>query len=695
MPFICLANANVPNGTVQITDLWPNESQRNQSIDPPGQNRYLSRPGGDLVALAGVGPITLLPAPAISDQFVIEGLEAYIADRVDPGGSEAATGTITMTGALVGDIITYTGPGGILTQAYTAVESTASGSIVVGDPTAAVGRLTVGLSALSCVEDGSTGVGLTPATVLVGDAVTIAGVLFTAAAVADIPNQVFDQSGTDQADSNSLVLAINHANAQALLTAALDALVAVPTGGTLVASNAGGAAVAITLTPSVLGVWGDAAIIQTVGGATLTPVSLTHTAPNPAAVPSEFGSAAYYEGTNADVSIPVATSIVAAINDAANQALINGNYAGPPPAALDGTLTASNAGGASATVNLVASLPGFSGRLDMSTTEAGQLVLSAATLINTQANPAAFEFDSLINSTLGTDITSANSLVSALINAASDVALGTTIGGSTVTASNVGGTSAVVTSLADTVGSVGAMGIVGSAPARTVVSAGAMAKTMVTWTAALINASAAAVQALVDAGTACTVAAVNGAMNAIGGVSGISVATGTSSLADILSILAGRVYRVTVPVVKDPTGANWSTVATGSFTGPNTVFDSQMYGGEWGPDTSTSGLTIDGVAIPDRTLKYGREKDTTVVGGEVVNNELAGVRSTYDSTHFQASVNAGQLFRLSAGVTLFPDPEVQAWSARSALSPVALQRQATLVNQRIVTVLDDDGSLLV
>jgi hypothetical protein len=691
MPFICLANANVPDGTVQITDLWPNESQRNQSIDPPGQNRYLSRPAGDLVALAGAGPITLLPAPAISDQFVIEGLEAYIADRVDPGGSEAATGTMTLAGVLVGDTITYTGPGGVLTQVYTAVENTATGSIVVGDPTAAVGRLTVGLSALSCVEDDSTGVGVTPNTVLVGDAITIAGVLFTAAGAADIPNQIFDQSGTDQQTSNSLVLAINHANAQALLTAALDALVVAPTAGTLVATNAGGAAVAITLTPSVLGVWGDAAIVQTVGGATLTPVSLTHTAPNPAAVPSEFGSAAYYEGTNADVSIPVATSIVAAINDAANQILIAANYAGPAPAALFGTVT--GASGGTATVTLTPSLPGFSGQLDMSTTEAGQLVLSAATLVNVNANPALFQFDSLINSTLGTDITSATSLAAALNNATSDVALGTTIGGSTVTASNVGGTSAVVTSLADTAGSVGAMGITEStAGVRVVVSAGAMAKTMVTWTAALINASAAAVQALVDAGTACTVVLIDAAMNAVVGVSGISIATGTSSLADILSILAGRAYQVPVPVVKDVTGTNWSTVATGSFTGPNTTWDTGMLSGEWGATTAGRKALKTGGGLTNPTFLT---TPAGAAGGDVVNNELAGVRSTYDGTHFQASVNAGQLFRLSAGVTLFPDPEVQAWSSRTAGSPTALQRQATLVNQRVVTVLDDDGSLLV
>jgi hypothetical protein len=684
MPFICLANANVPDGTVQITDLWPNESQRNQSIDPPGQNRYLSRPAGDTVALAGVGPITLIPAPAISNQFVIEGLEAYIADRVDPGGSEAAVGTLQMVGPLVGDTIIFTGPGGVLTQIYTAVENTPVGTITVADPTAAAGRLTLGLEALDCVEDASTGIGLTPNTVLVADAVTIAGVLFTAAGVADIPNQIFDQSGTDQQTSDSLVLAINHVNAQALLTAALDGLVAVPTAGTLVATNAGGAAVAITLTPSVLGLWGDAPIIQTVGGATLTPVSLTHT--DPILANQEFGSAAHYEGQNADVSIMVAASIAATLNDAATQALINGNYAGPAPAALFGTMTGANGG--TAIVTCTASLPGFSGRLDMTTTEAGQLVLSAATLVQVAANPATFEFDSLINSTLGTNITSAASLASALNNATSDVALGTTIGGSTVTAAN-GGTD-TVTVTADTPGSDGVMTLTDTAGGR-VVGVG-MAKTMVTWTAALINASAAAVQALVDAGTACTVALIDAAMNAVVGVSGISIATGTSSLADILSILAGRAYQVTVPVVKDPTGTNWSTVATGSFTGPNTTWDTGMLSGEWGATTAGRKALKTGGSYKNPTFLT---TPAGVAGGDVVNNELAGVRSTYDGTAFQASVNAGQLFRLSQGVTLFPDPEVQAWSARSALSPAALQRQATLVNQRIVTVLDDDGSLLV
>jgi len=411
----------------------------------------------------------------------------------------------------------------------------------------------------------------------------------------------------------------------------------------------------------------------------------------------EFGSAAHYEGQDTDVSFLVAASIVATLNDGATQALIIGNYAGFPPAALSGTMT--GAFGLPATVTLTASLPGYSGQLDMSTTEAAELVLSGATLVNVKADPATFEFDTLINSTAGTDVTSATSLTAALNNAASDTALGTTIGGSAVTATNGGGASNIVTVTADTAGSLGAMAITDDAAGRIVESASAMAKTMVTWTAALINASAAAIQALVDAGAAATAAGINTACNAIVGVSGIGVTAG--NLADILAILAGRQYRMVTPVLKDPTGKNWDVTASGGFTTPNIVFGTQMFGGEWGPSTSISGLTLpDGTAVPDRTLKYGKEKESTTVGGDVVNNDIAGARETFHSTAFALSVASGQLNRYAtAGVTLFPDPEVQA-SAQGRISRggvwlTPLERQAPLLNQRIVTVYDDDGTLLV
>jgi len=703
MPFICLANANIPDGVLQITDLWPNVSQDNNPTNPPGQTRYLRRPGTDTVAVTGAGALTVLPVPSLSDQTSVSGLAAYIADRVEPGGAEFATGTVTMVGPLAADTIIFTGPGGTLTQAYTAVENTAVGIVTVADPTAAAGRLTLGLSPLTCT-DGTLSTGTV--TILVGcaavDDFTIAGVTFTATAGAnDFPAGIFQDVATSGSAIASADFARQAITARAaLITAALDALLPAFSGAGTIDVDAPGAA-AIVLTASKAGAWADAALTENTTGARLTVsgVAMTHTAPNPAAVPSEFGSAAYYVGQHAvDVSILVATSIVAAANDAANQALIIAAYPGAPPAALSGTLTAANGGGTLAVVTCTASLPGYSGQLAMTTTEAGQLVLSAATLVNVKADPALFQFDSLINSTAGTDVTSANSLVAALNNATSDVALGTTIGGSTVTATNVGGFSTVTTVLADTAGSVGAMAITDTAAARITESANAMAKTMVAWTGALINASAAAIQALTDAGTAATDTTINAACNAVVGVTGIAVTA--TNLADILAILAGRQYRLPTPVVKDPTGKNWVVTASGSFTSPNTIFDSQMYGGEWGPDTSTSGLTLpDGTAVPDRTLKYGKEKQSTTVGGEVVQNDIAGARSTFHSTALAASVQSGQLSQFAAGVTLFPDPEVQAFAqgrvSRGGVWLTPLTRQAPLLNQRIVTVYDDDGTLLV
>lgn len=44
MPFICLRRADIPNSTLQVTDLWPNKSQANPSIDPyPQGPRYVSQ----------------------------------------------------------------------------------------------------------------------------------------------------------------------------------------------------------------------------------------------------------------------------------------------------------------------------------------------------------------------------------------------------------------------------------------------------------------------------------------------------------------------------------------------------------------------------------------------------------------------------------------------------------------------------
>jgi len=669
MPYICLANANVPNGVLQITDLWPNESQKNNSIDPPGQTRYVNRPVTDLLGLSGTGPIVVTGRQESAAQFVLSGLAAYLADRIDPGGSQAATGSVTAVGPLVGDTLRLTGPDGVLTQDFMAVENTATSTITVGTPVAGAAQLTIGGVAFACVEDAATGTVLIKVGCAAGDIVTIAGVPFTA--VNGVPvaaNQEFQDvagSGSAILTAASLVAAINDAASQALLTVALDALVAVPTAGTLTGANGGTATV--TLTPSVPGVWGDATLAENTATVrvAVSGAAMTHT--DPVAANQEFGSAAHYSGS-ANATGDVVASLVATINDPATVLLLDAANAGPVPTADFGHVVAVDANPA---VGLTASQPGFSGKLSLATAQALELAIPGAELTLVQANPAAFEFDSLINSTAGTNATVAASIRAMFNDAATDAVLAA-IGGCSITAAApVGG---LVGLTADTAGATGAMAL--TAPvgaARLTIAANSLGKTMVTWTATRLNACATAIQALVDAGSACTTAGINGACNGVAGVSGISV--GASATEDILSILAGRVYQLPVGVTKDPTGKNWDTTAQGSFTTPNTVFDTDMVDGEWRP--------------ANRWVKHGK----TVTGGDTVNNEIGGIRLTVDSAHFQASITTGQLAHYASGtVDLFPDAAVRTHISNWTRGT---NRQAPLANQRIITVYDDTGVVLV
>lgn len=52
MPYICLRRTDIPNGTLQVLDLWPNVSQRNPIIDPIGQTKYIRQPQNDTVSVA-------------------------------------------------------------------------------------------------------------------------------------------------------------------------------------------------------------------------------------------------------------------------------------------------------------------------------------------------------------------------------------------------------------------------------------------------------------------------------------------------------------------------------------------------------------------------------------------------------------------------------------------------------------------
>lgn len=96
MPFICLRRTDIPNGVLQITDLWPNRSQANPAIDPKPQGpRYIRHVTTETVILASTG----------GDQRYIaaqkDGLAGYLIANVQAtgAGGDALTPTEADTAA--------------------------------------------------------------------------------------------------------------------------------------------------------------------------------------------------------------------------------------------------------------------------------------------------------------------------------------------------------------------------------------------------------------------------------------------------------------------------------------------------------------------------------------------------------------------------------------------------------------------
>jgi len=89
--FPCMIRTDIPNGTLQVLDLKPNESQR-FPYDPPGQTKYLRRASNDTVSTQTAGGIIT----TISAQ---SGVAAYLIDNVESGGLAAGTGALTAANA--------------------------------------------------------------------------------------------------------------------------------------------------------------------------------------------------------------------------------------------------------------------------------------------------------------------------------------------------------------------------------------------------------------------------------------------------------------------------------------------------------------------------------------------------------------------------------------------------------------------
>ena len=88
MPYICMIRTDIDDGVLQVLDLYPNTSLRNQIYDPVGQTKYVNRCDNSTVATVASGG---------NDITVNEykGVAAYLLANVESGGLAAGTGALS------------------------------------------------------------------------------------------------------------------------------------------------------------------------------------------------------------------------------------------------------------------------------------------------------------------------------------------------------------------------------------------------------------------------------------------------------------------------------------------------------------------------------------------------------------------------------------------------------------------------
>jgi len=90
MPYIIMKRNDIPDGTLQVLDLEPNVSQRNLTLDAPGQTKYVNAVENDTVVETTLGGGEVVMHRAAN------GLAAWIVTNVNDGTGAAGTGTFTV-----------------------------------------------------------------------------------------------------------------------------------------------------------------------------------------------------------------------------------------------------------------------------------------------------------------------------------------------------------------------------------------------------------------------------------------------------------------------------------------------------------------------------------------------------------------------------------------------------------------------
>jgi hypothetical protein len=100
-----MKRTDIPNGVLQVLDLQPNVSQRNGSIDPPGQTKYVNRLQNDTLVLSGNDTAA---------QY--EGFAAYLIDHVVRNAGNVPI-TAAMANLIAGDLVAVVNAGTALSLA--------------------------------------------------------------------------------------------------------------------------------------------------------------------------------------------------------------------------------------------------------------------------------------------------------------------------------------------------------------------------------------------------------------------------------------------------------------------------------------------------------------------------------------------------------------------------------------------------
>jgi hypothetical protein len=444
--------------------------------------------------------------------------------------------------------------------------------------------------------------------------------------------------------ATSLAATINNAASVALVEAAagpLNHLDAVAPGAGLV-----------TLTANLAGAQGQLALVPTVAAAG-TLVTVAMAAPTaPVAANQEFGSAEFYGVAGVDNDDGAATSLAATINNAVSQLLISATVPIAATAALHVV-----------SLQAAATNPGAQGDVVLTKVGGSIAVSGAGTMTHVALVPGNGEFGTVRYYNPG----GTNVMVGTALTAAIDAVIGAG-GTGLVTVANGAGTLATVTVTAVADGGAGEYTLVSSTAVRLPVSGATLARTNASWNTSL-TATAAALIARVDAGSALALANINTVLLA-NAVAEFTTAGGSASVGvvtELLAIMSGRGYTLPrlspttgLPQVKF-TGTAWDPTVMGAFTHGILTAD---------PDVNTAGT----------------------IGGVVRQIENKGIRHTVDSGDFQLSVASGHLQHFAAGVTLFPDSDQMPFIPN--LGQKVGSNTAQVNNARLVTVYSDTGSVL-